>query len=59
MGGGGHHHEEPFKVPHYSKYNNWKECPELVEYSKRLEASKLKDPWIRSALFFIVKPHLT
>lgn len=45
MGGG--HHDVGIKVPHYSKYNNWQECPHLVEHQKRLARVGLKDPFIR------------
>lgn len=43
----GHDHHEPFKIPHYSKYNHWRSIPGLVKYNERLERIGLKDPWIR------------
>lgn len=45
---GGHGSHEPFEVPHYSKYNNYKQSPELAEHEKRLARLGLKDPWIRN-----------
>lgn len=43
--GGGHH--EPFKVPDWKIYNNYRAFPELVEHERRLAMMGLKDPWIR------------
>ena len=45
MGGG--HHEEPFKIPNYSIYNNYRAFPQLAAHEKRLAQIGLKDPWIR------------
>jgi hypothetical protein len=46
--GGGHHHHEPFVVPDYKKYDNWRQYAKLVEHQERLAAHGLKpDPWIR------------
>jgi len=44
--GGGHH--EPYEVPHHTIYDNWKRCPELVEYDGKLQRIGLSDPWIRN-----------
>uniref|UniRef100_A0A914DQK4 NADH dehydrogenase [ubiquinone] 1 beta subcomplex subunit 3 n=1 Tax=Acrobeloides nanus TaxID=290746 RepID=A0A914DQK4_9BILA len=44
--GGGHH--EPFKVPDYKIYSNYKAFPQLSAYEKRLSRLGLKDPWIRN-----------
>ncbi|ETN74108.1 hypothetical protein NECAME_04137 [Necator americanus] len=46
--GGGHH--EPFQIPNYSIYNNYRQFPELAAHEKRLAQIGLKDPWIRSQL---------
>ncbi|CAJ0960192.1 unnamed protein product, partial [Mesorhabditis belari] len=48
MGGGGGHGHEPFKIPHYSIYDNYKAFPELAAHEKRLAQLGLKDPWIRN-----------
>lgn len=48
--GGGHGHHEPFKVPHYTVYNNYRQCPELLAHEERLGRLGLKDPWIRFAI---------
>lgn len=47
----GHGHEEPFKVPHYSIYNDWRSYPHLAAHEKRLERLGLKDNWIRNYCF--------
>jgi hypothetical protein len=44
----GGHHEEPYEVPHYTTYNDYKKCPELVAHEERLARLGLKDPWIRN-----------
>ncbi|CAJ0585908.1 unnamed protein product, partial [Mesorhabditis spiculigera] len=49
--GGGHHAHEPFKIPHYSIYNNYRDFPELAAHEKRLAQVGLKDPWIRNYVY--------
>ncbi|KAI1711960.1 NADH-ubiquinone oxidoreductase b12 subunit family domain-containing protein [Ditylenchus destructor] len=46
MGGG--HHGEPYEIPKYTVYNNWQECPHLVEHQNRLARLGLKDPFVRN-----------
>lgn len=43
----GHGHHEPFTIPKYTIYNNYREFPELLAHEKRLGQIGLKDPWIR------------
>ncbi|KAL3116780.1 hypothetical protein niasHT_000120 [Heterodera trifolii] len=50
-----HGHGEPFKVPHWSIYNDWQRSPHLVAYAKRLERMGLKDPWIRN-IYWMYNP---
>ncbi|RCN46369.1 hypothetical protein ANCCAN_07547 [Ancylostoma caninum] len=43
----GHGHHEPFQIPKYTIYDNYKQFPELAAHEKRLAQIGLKDPWIR------------
>ncbi|VDL63230.1 unnamed protein product [Nippostrongylus brasiliensis] len=56
----GHGHHEPFKIPHYSIYNNYKAFPELANHEKRLAQIGLKDNWIRNYVYLFDKemPHV-
>uniref|UniRef100_A0A914HWP3 NADH dehydrogenase [ubiquinone] 1 beta subcomplex subunit 3 n=1 Tax=Globodera rostochiensis TaxID=31243 RepID=A0A914HWP3_GLORO len=51
----GHGNGDPFKVPHWSVYNDWQRSPHLVAYAKRLERMGLKDPWIRN-IYWMYNP---
>ncbi|CAB3404015.1 unnamed protein product [Caenorhabditis bovis] len=55
---GGHH--EPYKIPHYSIYNNYRDFPQLLQHEKRLAQLGLKDPWIRNYVYLYDRkyPHL-
>ncbi|VDP60426.1 unnamed protein product [Heligmosomoides polygyrus] len=55
----GHGHE-PFKIPHYSIYNNYREFPELANHEKRLAQIGLKDKWIRNYVYLFDRemPHV-
>ncbi|KAK6051900.1 hypothetical protein COOONC_10595 [Cooperia oncophora] len=55
----GHGHQEPFKIPHYSIYNNYREFPELAAHEKRLAQIGLKDNWIRNYTFLFDREMLT
>uniref|UniRef100_A0A0K0DPS4 NADH dehydrogenase [ubiquinone] 1 beta subcomplex subunit 3 n=1 Tax=Angiostrongylus cantonensis TaxID=6313 RepID=A0A0K0DPS4_ANGCA len=56
----GHDHHEPFKIPHYSIYNNYQQFPELANHEKRLAQIGLKDPWIRNYVYLYDReyPHV-
>ncbi|KJH52625.1 hypothetical protein DICVIV_01210 [Dictyocaulus viviparus] len=56
----GHGHQEPFKIPHYSIYNNYRDFPELANHEKRLAQIGLRDPWIRNYVFLFDReyPHV-
>ncbi|KAK0420642.1 hypothetical protein QR680_014807 [Steinernema hermaphroditum] len=57
--GGGHHHE-PFQIPNYTIYNNYRDFPELAAHERRLQKIGLKDPWIRNYTYLYDKqyPHV-
>ncbi|VDP51155.1 unnamed protein product [Soboliphyme baturini] len=57
MGGSDHH--EPFKVPDYKVYDNWRQYPELVQHQERLARLGLKDPWIRNYVWIFDRRNLT
>ncbi|CAI2341723.1 unnamed protein product [Caenorhabditis sp. 36 PRJEB53466] len=56
--GGGHH--EPFKIPNFSIYNNYRDFPQLAQHEKRLAQIGLKDPWIRNYVYLYDRkyPHV-
>ncbi|KAK5973616.1 NADH-ubiquinone oxidoreductase B12 subunit family protein [Trichostrongylus colubriformis] len=56
----GHGHHEPFKIPHYSIYNNYRDFPELAAHEKRLAQIGLKDNWIRNHVYLFDRemPHV-
>ncbi|EYB88921.1 hypothetical protein Y032_0239g3309 [Ancylostoma ceylanicum] len=47
----GHGHHEPFQIPNYTIYNNYRQFPELAAHEKRLAQIGLKDPWISAGSF--------
>ena len=47
----GHGHGEPFEVPHYSIYNNYRQFPHIAEHERRLARLGLKDNFIRNYAF--------
>uniref|UniRef100_A0A914ZF53 NADH dehydrogenase [ubiquinone] 1 beta subcomplex subunit 3 n=1 Tax=Parascaris univalens TaxID=6257 RepID=A0A914ZF53_PARUN len=56
----GHGHQEPFKIPNYTIYNNYRDFPELAAHEQRLAQIGLKDPWIRNYVYLYDKnyPHV-
>ncbi|VDK58668.1 unnamed protein product [Anisakis simplex] len=53
-------HGEPFKIPNYTIYNNYREFPQLAAHEQRLAQIGLKDPWIRNYVYLYDKhyPHV-
>ncbi|EPB72509.1 NADH-ubiquinone oxidoreductase B12 subunit family protein [Ancylostoma ceylanicum] len=56
----GHGHHEPFQIPNYTIYNNYRQFPELAAHEKRLAQIGLKDPWIRNYVYLYDReyPHV-
>lgn len=53
LGGGG----VEFTVPHYSKFNDWAQYPEVRTHEARLARLNLTDPWKRNYAWGFMRTH--